>query len=81
MGEITVLIRAASQGDERAASRLYEHLYADLRRLARARLRSGGRDAVLDTTVVVHEAYMRLVNAGSVRRGTGSSSSRTRRAR
>ena len=67
MGEITVLIRAASQGDERAASRLYERLYADLRRLARARLRSGGRDAVLDTTVVVHEAYMRLVNAGSVR--------------
>ena len=67
MGEITVLIRAASQGEEGAADRLYERLYADLRRLARARLRAGGRDAILDTSVVVHEAYVRLVRAGGVR--------------
>jgi RNA polymerase sigma factor (TIGR02999 family) len=67
MGEITVLIRAASEGDERAADQLYERLYADLRRLARARLRAGGRDAILDTSVVVHEAYVRLVRAGSVK--------------
>lgn len=60
MGEITVLIRAASEGDEHAAERLYERQYGDLRRLARARLRAGGRDAILDTTVVVHEAYLRL---------------------
>lgn len=66
MGDITVLIHAASEGDERAADELYERLYADLRRLARARLRSGGRDALLDTSVVVHEAYVRLVRAGSV---------------
>jgi hypothetical protein len=38
MGEITVLIRAASEGDERASDRLYERLYNDLRRLARVRL-------------------------------------------
>jgi len=65
MGEITLLIRAASEGDSAAAGRLYERLYADLRRLARARLRAGGRDAILDTTAVVHEAYVRLVRAGS----------------
>jgi len=69
MGEITVLIRAASGGDVDAADRLYERLYADLRRLARARLRAGGRDAILDTTAVVHEAYLRLVRAGSARAG------------
>lgn len=67
MGDITVLIRAASQGDEGAAGRLYERLYSDLHRLARARLRAGGRDAILDTTAVVHEAYVRLVHAGSAR--------------
>jgi RNA polymerase sigma factor (TIGR02999 family) len=67
MGEITLLIRAASDGDERAADRLYERLYGDLRRMARARLRRGGRDAVLDTSVVVHEAYVRLVRAASIR--------------
>jgi RNA polymerase sigma factor (TIGR02999 family) len=67
MGDITVLIRAAREGDAGAADRLYERLYADLRRLARARLRAGGRDAILDTTAVVHEAYVRLVQAGSAR--------------
>jgi RNA polymerase sigma factor (TIGR02999 family) len=66
MGDITVLIRAASGGDVRAADRLYERLYSDLRRLARARLRRGGRDAILDTTVVVHEAYVRMVGTGSL---------------
>lgn len=69
MGEITVLIRAASEGDEGASARLYERLYGDLRRLARARLRAGGRDAILDTTAVVHEAYVRLVRAGSAQAG------------
>jgi RNA polymerase sigma factor (TIGR02999 family) len=34
--------------------------YQDLRRLARSRLRGGGRDAVLDTTALVHESYLRL---------------------
>lgn len=34
--------------------------YAELRRLAHARLRGGGRDAVLDTTALVHESYLRL---------------------
>ena len=66
MGEITEFIRAARAGDERAASQLYERLYGDLRRMARARLRSGGRDEILDTNVVVHEAYARLVQAGSI---------------
>jgi RNA polymerase sigma factor (TIGR02999 family) len=34
--------------------------YADLRRLARSRLRGGGRSTVLDTTALVHESYLRL---------------------
>jgi RNA polymerase sigma factor (TIGR02999 family) len=34
--------------------------YQDLRRLARARLRDGGRNTVLDTTALVHETYLRL---------------------
>lgn len=34
--------------------------YQELRRLARSRLRDGGRDAVLDTTMLVHESYLRL---------------------
>ena len=34
--------------------------YGQLRVLARARLRQGGRESLLDTTVLVHEAYLRL---------------------
>ena len=34
--------------------------YRELRRLARARLRGGGRDAMLDTTALVHESYLKL---------------------
>jgi RNA polymerase sigma factor (TIGR02999 family) len=34
--------------------------YRELKRLARVRLRGGGRDVLLDTTALVHEAYMRL---------------------
>lgn len=39
--------------------------YQELRRLARARLRGGGRNTVLDTTALVHETYLKLSrNAG-----------------
>lgn len=39
---------------------LFAAAYPELRRLARSRLRGGGRDAVLDTTALVHESYLRL---------------------
>ncbi|HEX4826179.1 MAG TPA: ECF-type sigma factor [Candidatus Polarisedimenticolaceae bacterium] len=66
MGEITELLRAAHAGDRDAAARIYDELYGTLRRLARARLRDGGRDAVLDTTAVVHESFLRMHEAGRV---------------
>jgi len=34
--------------------------YGELRQLAHARLRGGGRDVVLDTTALVHESFLRL---------------------
>lgn len=42
---------------------LYQACYRDLRRMARARLASGGRNTVLDTTALVHESYMRLAKS------------------
>lgn len=38
-------------------------LYRALRRMARARLRDGGRHTLLDTTALVHEAWLRLAGA------------------
>jgi RNA polymerase sigma factor (TIGR02999 family) len=43
---------------------LFATAYQDLRKLARSRLRGGGRNAVLDTTSLVHESYLRLAKAG-----------------
>lgn len=39
---------------------LFAATYRELRRMAHARLRGGGRDAVLDTTALLHESYLRL---------------------
>jgi RNA polymerase sigma factor (TIGR02999 family) len=57
---LTELIHRAQQGDSAAADALFTATYQQLRRLARARLRVSGRDAVLDTTALVHESYLRL---------------------
>jgi RNA polymerase sigma factor (TIGR02999 family) len=40
--------------------------YRELKRLAHARLREGGRDAVLDTTALVHESYLKLARQGDL---------------
>lgn len=42
---------------------LSEQIYRQLRVIARARLRDGGRETLLDTSALVHEAYLRI--AGS----------------
>lgn len=61
-GEITSLIHAARTGSTAAVDRLYELLYADLRRVAHAKLRHIDDGAgVLNTTALVHESYLRLV--------------------
>jgi RNA polymerase sigma factor (TIGR02999 family) len=43
---------------------LYATAYRELRQLAHHRLRGGGRNAVLDTTALVHESYLRVGRAG-----------------
>src|SRR5262245_11204095 len=51
----------SSEGGSSAdLDRWFAASYAELRQLAHARLRGGGRDAVLDTTALVHESFLRL---------------------
>jgi RNA polymerase sigma factor (TIGR02999 family) len=64
---VTELLHRAERGDADAADRLFTTMYAELRRLARARLRAGGRDALLDTSSLVHESYLRFAGAGRLR--------------
>jgi RNA polymerase sigma factor (TIGR02999 family) len=60
VGEVTELLRAANDGDEDASQRLFTLLYADLKRLAHARLGKKGGSAELNTTALVHESFLRL---------------------
>ena len=63
---ITELLQAHRSGDEPAFDELVGRLYGDLRRLARQQLRRSRRGLTLDTTSVVNEAYMRLVDERNV---------------
>jgi RNA polymerase sigma factor (TIGR02999 family) len=63
---LTQLIHLAQEGDHAAADALYASTYADLSRLARARLRAGRRHTLLDTCSLVHESYVRFVKANQL---------------
>ncbi len=66
MGELTELLQQARAGDQAALQQLFAVAYAELRLHARSRLREGGRNTLLDTTSLVHESFLRLVQAGSL---------------
>lgn len=65
--DLTQLIHRAQQGDREAGDSLYAATYADLRRLARSRLRAGRRHTLLDTGSLVHESYVRFAEARHLR--------------
>lgn len=64
---ITQLIRKVSGGEAGARERLFAAAYDELRKLARSRLRDGGRNTFLDTTALVHESYLKFLNSGQLR--------------
>jgi len=66
---LTDLIRRAQCGDEAALRIVFDATYAELRVLARARLRKGSRNTLLDTTSLVHEAFLRFADAGRLHIG------------
>ncbi len=64
---LTQLIRQVSAGEAGAQDRLFAAAYGELRKLARSRLRDGGRNTYLDTTALVHESYLRFLSSGQLR--------------
>jgi RNA polymerase sigma factor (TIGR02999 family) len=60
----TELIRRWATGDSSALGALFEASYAELHRLARARLWRDGGVCLLNATALVHETFLRLVDAG-----------------
>jgi RNA polymerase sigma factor (TIGR02999 family) len=60
--DLTTLLVAWGKGDRHAESRLVAAVYADLRQVARKRLRAEGRQHSLTPTALVHETYLRLAD-------------------
>lgn len=65
-GEITVLLKAWSDGDSAARERLIPLVYKELRHLARRYRRKSGAGDTLQTTALVNEAYVRLAGIRNV---------------
>ena len=63
---ITQLLLKWSEGDKTALDQLMPLVYDELRRLARSFLRRHGHPDTLQPTVLVHEAYLRLINQKQV---------------
>ena len=64
---IPALIADVHAGKPGAQEQLFAAAYPELRQLARSRLRDGGRGTLLDTTVLVHESFLRFVNGTGLR--------------
>jgi RNA polymerase sigma factor (TIGR02999 family) len=65
--QVTRLLRAWSDGDERALDQLLPLVEAELRRLARAHMARERRGHTLQTTALVNEAFVRRVEARGLR--------------
>jgi RNA polymerase sigma factor (TIGR02999 family) len=60
--EVTMLLQAWSAGDERALDRLTALVYADLHRAAHRYMAGERSSHTLQTTALIHEVYLRLVD-------------------
>jgi RNA polymerase sigma factor (TIGR02999 family) len=59
-GEITELLRELGSGREGALEELFEAVYGELRRLAHGQRRRWRGEETLNTTALIHEAYLKL---------------------
>jgi RNA polymerase sigma factor (TIGR02999 family) len=61
MRDVTQILKAAEQGDEKAAGQLLPVVYGELRRLAAHKMAQEAPGHTLQPTALVHEAWLRLV--------------------
>src|SRR6266567_2637106 len=60
--DVTSLLQAWSNGDQEALDKLTPLVYAELHRLARRYMASERPGHTLQTTALVHEAYLKLID-------------------
>jgi RNA polymerase sigma factor (TIGR02999 family) len=61
-GDVTLILSRIEQGEPQAAEQLLPLVYAELRKLAAAKMAQEKPDQTLQATALVHEAYIRLVD-------------------
>ena len=66
MTKVTQILSQIEQGDHAATHELLPLVYAELRKLAAAKLRHEKPGQTLQATALVHEAYLRLVDVDRV---------------
>jgi RNA polymerase sigma factor (TIGR02999 family) len=64
--ETTQLLRAWAAGDRGALDQLTPHVYRELRRLAGHLMQNARPGRTIQTTALVHEAYLRLIDVSNV---------------
>jgi RNA polymerase sigma factor (TIGR02999 family) len=62
MSDVTQILQQIESGDPSAAEQLLPLVYDELRKLAAARMAHESPDHTLQSTALVHEAYLRLVD-------------------
>lgn len=65
-GQVTQLLQDYSRGDQAAFDKLLPLVYAELHQLAAACMNRERADHTLQTTALVHEAYLRLVKQSAI---------------
>lgn len=64
--DVSVLLAEVASGNQGAAEKLVPLVYEELKRLARRHMRRERPDHTLQTTALVHEAYLKLVRQQNV---------------
>jgi RNA polymerase sigma factor (TIGR02999 family) len=65
-GEITISLKAWAAGDRAALDRLMPVIYAEIHQLAHRYMQRERQGNSMQTTALINEAYLRLVNVGEV---------------
>ena len=66
-GQVTILLNRWSEGDQTALEQLTPLVYEELHRLAHQHLRPEGPGHILQTSALINEAYLRLVDQPRLR--------------
>ena len=71
MSDVTHILQQIESGDPNAAERLLPLVYEELRKLAAAKMSAESLDHTLQPTALVHEAYVRLMDAPNTQHWDG----------